>query len=268
MPNDSTPLRVPADLLGIRLRATPDTPAFTYYDEGTGERTELSAVTLDNWLAKTANLLVDGGGLDADGRAAVLLPPHWQTAAVLLGCFAVGLSVSTRDDGTAPADVAFATPDALDAARRFRPADTYLLGLAPLAQPIRELPPGTVDYVVEVRAFGDRFVPVTPVEADAPALAGATHGELVGRAQSRAAELGLGGSDRLLLATDPNIGPTPEPVADRAPDLLDWLLAPLAAGASIVLCHRAGADRLAAIAAAERATATLGVDVPGLRRAG
>src|SRR5262245_25078722 len=79
-------------------------PLVTYYDDASGERTELSGATLANWVAKTANLLVDGLGLGAraDGRsassragdvAAVFLPPHWQTAAVLLGCWSAGLSV-------------------------------------------------------------------------------------------------------------------------------------------------------------------------------
>ena len=77
------------------VTADPSRPLLTYYDDGTGERTELSGATLDNWVAKTANLLVDGCGLGPGDRAAVLLPPHWQTAAVLLGCWSAGLSLNT-----------------------------------------------------------------------------------------------------------------------------------------------------------------------------
>ncbi|COV98637.1 TIGR03089 family protein [Mycobacterium tuberculosis] len=37
------------------LRADPVGPRITYYDDATGERIELSAVTLANWAAKTGN---------------------------------------------------------------------------------------------------------------------------------------------------------------------------------------------------------------------
>ena len=47
----------------------------------------LSALTLANWAAKTANLIRDEFGLTPGARVAVLLPAHWQTAAVLLGCW-------------------------------------------------------------------------------------------------------------------------------------------------------------------------------------
>ena len=41
------------------LRADPVGPRITYYDDASGERIELSAVTLANWAAKTGNLLRD-----------------------------------------------------------------------------------------------------------------------------------------------------------------------------------------------------------------
>ncbi|BEL40302.1 hypothetical protein Isolate57625_36570 [Mycobacteroides abscessus subsp. abscessus] len=37
-------------------------PRITYYDDATGERIELSTVTLANWAAKTANMLRDEFG--------------------------------------------------------------------------------------------------------------------------------------------------------------------------------------------------------------
>ena len=67
------------------LSRDPVGPRITYYDDASGERIELSAVTLANWAAKTANLLRDELGAGPDSRVAVLLPAHWQTAAVLLG---------------------------------------------------------------------------------------------------------------------------------------------------------------------------------------
>src|SRR5687768_14865056 len=86
--------------LAEAVRRDPTTPLLTWYDDGSGDRTELSGATLDNWVAKTANLLIDGAGLGPGDTVAVLLPPHWQTAAVVLGVFAAGLAA---DLGTEPA---------------------------------------------------------------------------------------------------------------------------------------------------------------------
>ncbi len=221
-------------------------PLLTFYDDATGERTELSGVTLANWVAKTANLLVDGLGLGTGDTAAVLLPAHWQTAAVLLGCWTAGLAV-THDSGTA--DVAFAAADRLSEADA---PDVYGLALLPLAAPLRGTPPGVLDYVVEVRAHGDRYAG-PPADPDAPALVGLprggalSHAALADRAVQRAAELELTSVDRLLAVDRPDAPLRP----------VDWLLAPLAARASVVLCRNVADDRLDAVAAAERVTRRL-----------
>src|SRR3954454_22479428 len=73
----------------------------TYCDDATGERVELTAADLGGWAARPASLLCDGYGLKAGRRAAVLLPPHWQTAAVLLGAWSAGIEVSFRGWSTA-----------------------------------------------------------------------------------------------------------------------------------------------------------------------
>ncbi|GAA4207955.1 TIGR03089 family protein [Actinocatenispora rupis] len=241
----STEESTAAGALAAALRADPNRPLLTYYDESLGERTELSAVTLDNWVAKTANMLVDGAGLGPDDTAGVLLPAHWQTAAVLLGCFAAGVPVRTVPEAdAAPVDVAFGTPGRLAELRDLRPAETYLLGLRPMAAPLAEVPPGAADFVVEVRQYGDRFVPA-PVDPDAPALLGpapVSQAELMARARRHAGESGLLPGGRLLVPVD------------GEPDPMAWLLAPLAIGASVVLCRNADEARIDAIAAAERTT--------------
>src|ERR1700733_9071359 len=96
------------------LRADPVGPRITYYDDGTGERIELSAVTLANWAAKTANLLRDELGAGPASRVAVLLPPHWQTAAVLFGVWWIGAEVLLGSP--LEADIALCTADRLDEA--------------------------------------------------------------------------------------------------------------------------------------------------------
>ena len=80
-------------LLDPLLDRDPVGPRITYYDDATGERIELSTVTLANWAAKTANLLRDELGAGPGSRIAVLLPAHWQTAAVLLGVWYIGAEV-------------------------------------------------------------------------------------------------------------------------------------------------------------------------------
>ncbi len=212
-------------------------PLITFYDDATGERTELSGATLANWVAKTANLLVDGAGLEAGEIAALRLPPHWQTAAVLLGCWWAGLRVDLDQPGVPagpPAAVAFVAgdPDAI------RAGEVYALALAPLAAPFRPAPPsGTLDYVIEVRPHGDHFTPAVPPRADSPALAdGTTHAALVARARE------LPPGVRLLVD------------AQAGPDPVDWLVAPLLAGGSVVLCAHLDHARVADRLTAERAT--------------
>lgn len=227
----------------------PTRPVLTYYDDSTGERVELSGLTLGNWVSKTANLLVDGVALEPGEVALVLLPPHWQSAAVLLGCWTAGLIV-TEVPLPSGVSVAFAGTGQLPDAAGTAPAvagERYVLGLRPLgaALPLDQVPPGWLDFSAEVRGYGDRFVPAVPVSPDMPALPGSTQGELAARARQRAGELGIGPGDRVLID------------ARKYPDSLDWLLAPLAAGASTVLCGQLNPANVAARTEAERVTVTL-----------
>lgn len=245
----------PAGMLAAALDADPARPFITYYDDATGERTELSVATLHNWVAKTANLLVDGCGLTPGDRAVALLPPHWQTAAVLLGCWTAGVATAhaAPSDKPEPVDVVFAAADRATEAREWPADERYALALAPLAAPLRDVPDGFVDFVVEVRQHGDHFTPVEPVDPELDALVGLPRGPLSHRALAtsaadRAAALGLTTGGRLLVVDSPQTPARP----------LDWLLAPLAAGASVVLCRNADPDKLAALTEQERVTTTLG----------
>lgn len=209
------------DLLGARLRTDPSSPLVTYYDDATGERTELSAVTFDNWVAKTANLLVDGLGLGPGDGAAVALPLHWQSLAVVAGCWAAGVTV--RFDG--PAEVGFAA----EGGQRPDAGDVVVLSLRPLGVGLREPDASVTDFAAEVRAYGDRFSGPGPAGGD-EALPGIAHDALAGAEGSAA---------RTLLA------PEGDPLLDE-----DWLrrayVAPLAGGGSVVLCrhaHRALLER-------------------------
>lgn len=227
--NEKPTLPPPGDIARMFAAAVgrdPTRPLLTWYDDASGDRTELSGTTLDNWVEKTANLLVDGSGLGPGDRAAVLLPPHWQTAAVLLGCWAAGVEVVTHPGGV---DVLFAAADRVGEARDWPAGDQFALALAPFALPMREVPDGWQDYVVAVRAFGDVF----------PAYPRGVADELP------ADPFGLAAGDRVLID------------AAAHPDPRDWLLAPLAAGASVVLCGNLDPAKVAARIASEKVTRDL-----------
>jgi uncharacterized protein (TIGR03089 family) len=210
---------VAAALLDPLLGRDPVGPRITYYDDASGERIELSTVTLSNWAAKTANLLRDELGAGPGSRIAVLLPAHWQTAAVLLGIWYIGAEVLL---GPGEADVALCTEDRLaDADAAVGPGEIAVLSLDPFGKPAAGVPVGVTDYATSVRVHGDQIV---PERHPGPALDSRSVAELLAVATDSAVAQGLTADDRVLsIAT-----------WDTARDLTDNLLAVLAAGASLV----------------------------------
>ena len=257
----------PAGLLATARDRDPARPLVTHYDDSTGERVELSATTLDNWVSKTANLLQEEFDVGPGSTVAVALPVHWQTAAVLLGIWSCGATVldsAPEDDGgLVGVDVVLASQDRL-AAREEDDAEAELLGLSlhPLGAGMTGYAGQARDFALEVRTAGDRFAPWSPPDPAAPGLlAGGlelTLGGLVETAAELAARLGIGPDDRVMV--DASVAAEAGPVA--------WLLAPLAAGASIVICRYPFAERLPERAATERVTASLGRQVDGVRELG
>ena len=237
-------------LFAVAVATGPTRPLLTFYDDATGERVELSGATLANWVAKTANLLVDGSGLGAGDSAEIWLPAHWQTAAVLFGCWSAGLRVASRPPTPTGASVVFATVPMITTGGGTSGEERYALGLAPLGGPLRTAIPGWSDYITEVRGHGDHFAgpPVPPhtpawLTADATVV---TQSELAEQARVRAAELGLPPGGRALIDGDAYPGP------------LDWLLPAVAVGASIVLCVQVDQAALADRAGRERADVVIG----------
>ncbi|MFI7438108.1 TIGR03089 family protein, partial [Micromonospora haikouensis] len=158
-----------ARVFAAAIAPDPARPLLTWYDDATGERTELSGATLANWVAKTANLLTDEVAAGPGESAGALLPPHWQTAAVLLGCWSAGLVVA---DAPGPVEVLFAAADRAGEADAWPAAERYALALAPFALPLREVPAGFADYVVAGRAPGGPLNPEAPRGAGAPGVLG------------------------------------------------------------------------------------------------
>jgi uncharacterized protein (TIGR03089 family) len=248
MPDATTAVSVP-------LPQT-DRPLLTYYDDATGERTELGAAELGGWSARVAALLRDGCGLAAGGNAAVLLPPHWQTAAVLLGAWSAGVAVSFRQWataglGSAPQerlDAVFVSRKRLDSWLEEVPAarHRFVLGLAPGLAALDEVPAGYRDFAAEVIRCPDSAPNYTGLRpGDAASPDGTTYAQWSDVAHGIAAALGLRAGDRVLVDANDHEQP------------VQWLLAPLAAGASIVLCANLDRDALESRIAAEGVTRVL-----------
>lgn len=146
-------------LLATLLASDPGRPRITVYDDTDGptrgERVELSARVVANWVAKAANLLQDE--LDAGPGTVVqlALPPHWRTLYWALATWSVGATVDLRP-GDGAADVVVSDdPERADDA----PA-AVLVTLAALARsaPV-PVPAGAVDEARELATHGDVFHP-------------------------------------------------------------------------------------------------------------
>lgn len=228
-------------LLDPILNADPAGPRITWYDDATGARIELSALTLANWAAKTANMIRDQFGILPGGRVAVLLPAHWQSAAVLLGAWWAGTEVTLEPDPDA--DLALVTPDRL--AEVDTVAEVAVLSLDAFGAPVRDLPPGVTDYATDVRLHGDQFRPSGTGEA---ALDRRSTADVLAAARGSAERAGFGSTDRVMSDRD---WATPDA-------LVDGLLAVLAAGASLVQVSNPDPEATERRTEKEKVTARIG----------
>jgi uncharacterized protein (TIGR03089 family) len=230
-------------VLGPLLRADPARPRITHYDDTAGSRIELSGATLANWAAKTANWLRDELDIQPGDTVAVLLPPHWQTAGVLLGAWWCGATVTTSAAGAA---VALCGVDRVADAEG---ADELAaVGLDALGMGLAVLPSGVRDFATEIRVHGDTFQ---------SGEAGPDTETVLSAGRARAKALGLATGDRLLCTANWD---------STVPGEL--LIAVLAEDASLVQCTGVDLAALPHRCATERVTVTFGVEVPSMRRAG
>ncbi|MBL7261729.1 TIGR03089 family protein [Paractinoplanes lichenicola] len=214
----------------------------TYYDDRTGERFGLTAGELGGWTAATSALLTEGCGLGPGDTAAVLLPPHWQTAAVLLGAWSAGIELSIRGWATAgltpagdPLDVTFVERrrignwlDEVPSGRH-----QFVLGLAPHGEATGDVPDGYRDYTSALRPHLGVHPPRHQFQEHLPAVTdGTSYREYAQIAAALAERNGIRAGDRVLIDTTSQEQP------------LIWLLGPLSVGASIVLCANLDATRL------------------------
>jgi uncharacterized protein (TIGR03089 family) len=207
----------PEQLFSDLLAREPARPFVTYYDEDSGERSELSAKSLANWVAKTHHLLIDELGLGVGDTALVAVPAHWISVPVLLGCLTAGLTLTPAG----AADVAFVEPGTIDEADGV--PDVYAVSPSAAAAGFGAEPPApALDYVTSVRPHEDKWPGVHLAAAPGdPCLPGLTRAEVV----ARAAATGLAPGARVL-TTRPWNSPA---------DWIDAVLAPIAAGGSLVI---------------------------------
>ena len=225
---------------------------FIYCDDATGERVGLGAAELGEWSAATAALLTEECGLASGDRVGVLLPPHWQTAVVLLGAWSAGMEVSFRGWATAgltpaePLDATFVARVRVGSWLDDVPPARHQFVLGPGA-PVADVPPGYRDFLTAVRPHLGAEAPRWSSAVRGAAAPGEiTFGEYGTLALEIAAAQGLSPGDRVLIDA---AGVSEQP--------LMWLLAPLSAGASVVLCANLPPERVAARATAEGVTRVL-----------
>ncbi|MEU8797119.1 TIGR03089 family protein [Spirillospora sp. NPDC048819] len=259
----------PAELLRRRVADNPSNPLVTFFDDASGERVELSARTFDNWVAKTANFLVDGLAAEPGTRVVLVLPPHWQTAVWLMACWSAGLVVepvepeTVRGRGTAE-PIGTAGPYILAAAQEVLddvtgdPEAEEIVGLSlhALGGPLTECPPGVTDYALEVRSYGDRFVPGPEVTPEMPAMdvtkATLTAAELVAAGRAVTEKWELDARDRLLV--DMSFA--------TLDGVLTGLLAPLISGASVIIQRNFNKTTLDRRVTVEHVTVVAGLPGP------
>ncbi|SDS39082.1 TIGR03089 family protein [Corynebacterium timonense] len=152
-------------ILSPLLRTNPSGPRLTVYDEVAGTRMEFSALTLENWANKVANMLDAEFELSDDARVLIDVPSSWQAAAIALGTYNSSRtpSFSPVEAGDEP-DLVFTTLER--AAMWTDLPDVVVVSADPFGRGIvesgEELPLGTVDFGPTVRFYGDDYLGASP----------------------------------------------------------------------------------------------------------
>jgi uncharacterized protein (TIGR03089 family) len=225
-------------VLARRLADDPGRPLVTFYDDATGERTELSVATWANWVAKVSSLLVEELDVEHGSRLLVDLPTHWLGTVVLGAAWGCGIEVVWEGDP----DAVVTGPDGLE---RWSPAAGRIPVLATALQPLAGrfpdgVPPGVHDLGVEVWSQPDGYAAFPAPADDDAAVSGTSQADLWGSGGARDQRTDGG---RLLSESNP-----------ASPSGLASLTEPLTRGGSLVLVAHASPMRREQIAADERVT--------------
>ncbi len=162
-------MSIPAIDLMTTLRSGHATsPRLTWYGPDS-ERVELSGRVLDNWVAKTGNLLQDELDAEPGMRLRLDLPAHWKSLIWALAAWQLGME-TVLDGGEAELLVT-ASPEDVEG--------TYdaVIAVALPALAMRwpgNLPAGVIDYAAEVRSHGDVLMPHADPSAGGRAVSGSS----------------------------------------------------------------------------------------------
>lgn len=170
-------MTTPAEVLASMLRSDPARPRVTFYDDApgasAGERVELSARVLANWVSKAGNALQDELDAGPGTTVALCLPVHWRALYWALSAWAVGATVvlpagaEEAVDVVATADVVVTAEPALAADA---PGRAVLVSLPMLARAHPGAPGGALDEARELPTYGDVLDVREPPAADDVAL--------------------------------------------------------------------------------------------------
>lgn len=168
-------------------------PAVVWYGPGQ-ERVELSGRVLENWVAKTANMLVEECEAAPGTRICLELPVHWRSVVLALASLRTGLAQEpVQQQAPGPAGIPETAPGGLWAG--FSPSplaaraeQALLLDPGPLATaysgpPLPEGSATVLDYCAEVRAFDDVYAPLQPLDPATALARGAATEEATAEAQ-------------------------------------------------------------------------------------
>ncbi|MDY5786328.1 TIGR03089 family protein [Corynebacterium sp.] len=151
-------------MLSPLLATNPSSPRLTVYDEAAGTRMDFSALTLDNWASKVANMFDAEFELDADALVLIDVPPSWQAAVIALGAYNSGRTPVFGVDTPGEPDVVFTTVEG--AAKWVSVPDVVVVSDDPFGRGVVEsggtLPLGAIDFGPTVRFYGDDYAGASP----------------------------------------------------------------------------------------------------------
>lgn len=207
-----------ATITDLLARLRPDSsPCLVWYGPE-GERVELSGHVVDNWVAKTANLLAEELDAGEGTSVGLRMAPHWRSLVWVLAAWQAGATVRLDQTGPAPDVLVAADPDQLTG------DSTHQVLVAPGALQLRwpgDVPAGALDYAAEVRSYADIYLGVDSLAADGRAL------EYDGGDLTFAELLGQPAPARNLLV----------PAQTAWPEVLREALATWQGGGTVVLVH-------------------------------
>ena len=174
----------PGEVLAAMLRSDATRPRLTFYDDAEGptrgERIELSAKVIGNWVNKAGNALQDELGAGSGAVVVIAMPVHWRSVYWALAAWSVGATVVLAQHGAGGGATAVRRADVLvtddpDLARTAS-GRAVLVSLPMLARAHPEAAEGVFDEARELAGYGDVLDVWDPPDPAAPAFAG-PHGE-------------------------------------------------------------------------------------------